>query len=374
MSDLRDVRDTSDTSIATFEIWKGVMLQFWYVNKGVYSLNKEIPPEYLESVGYMVNGLGATVVPGTNLTRLYDLYKAGKCPGFDSTYLVGYFTNDNGFDAAITISRELRIISVTFRGSSEPLDWLTNLNLFQTSMEVSGIDIPAEAKVHLGAWNQLRKDDCIGQIVRVVYELAQQFDVDGKGDYYIVISGHSLGGGLADIFAYIFQLYLEQRDGLGTDHNICLITYNPTNNITHYIADYLKKSGLVIICMIHEYDPAYALLYNVYRILGYTYAADRVYRIRENGDVRIGAKDEPPKYTEWDLVKGVILGEWNVFYGDHGFDNFMWIDSLTLVGATDGAVPTNPVKVLIDEHKRLMDGVAPPTTQEGVAPTGAGGS
>jgi len=357
-----------------FAIWKNAMLQFWYGTKGLYQINKELTPEYLHTTGTQISNSKTRTVPGSNLESLYKLYAAGKCPTFDSTYLVGYFTNNTGFDAAITISREFRTISVVFRGSEEPLDWIANANIIHTSMEIPGMDIPPEAKVHSGAWNQLRKDDCIGQIARIVYEVTQQFAVDGLGDYYIVVSGHSLGGGLADIFTYILQLYLEQYVGPDEFRNIISITYNPCPYITKNIADYLESSSITNICLVHEYDPLYTATYTIRNIPEYTSSSDMIYSIGEDGSTEIVSKDEPPAWTEWDLVKRAVSGYWDSIRSYHSFDNLLRIDSLKLVGAGgDGGAggegpPTNPAKALIDEHKRLMKGVGgvggvgPPTT------------
>ena len=354
-----------------FAIWKNSMLQFWYGNKGLYAINKEITPEYMNPIGSTLTNSKTQIVPGSDLESLYELYVAGKCPTFDSTYLVGYFTNNSGFDAAITVSREFRTISVVFRGSEEPLDWITNASFKPTSMEIPSLDIPPEAKVHSGAWNQLRKDDCIGQLARVVYEVTQQFVVDGLGPFYIVISGHSLGGGLADIFTYILQLYLEQFVGPNEFRNIISITYNPAPNITKYIADYLESSSITNICLVHEYDPLYTATYTARMTTKYTFSGDMIYKIGEDGSVEIVSKDEPPAWTEWELVKRAVLGEVVSIISYHEFDNLLLIDSLKLIGAGDEGdeggeggegPPTNPAKTLIDEHKRFMEGVGPPTT------------
>ena len=354
----------------------------------MYAIQKEIPPNYQVSLGEMIHGSGGGG-NGKHLNTVYRLYSAGKCPAFDSTYFVGYFTNDNGFDAGITISRELRTVTISFRGTEEVSDWITNFKSSKTCMRIPGIDIPKEAMVHLGAWEQLSKDDCIGQIARVVYEISQQFENDDLGKYYIVVTGHSLGGGLAVIFTYIMRLCLEQTGLTNDRRKILSIAYNPAPYINDYISEYLEKSDITNICLYHEYDPLYTLTHDSAVRQGYTAVADKhFYKVDEQGNVRIVPKDEPPEWSILRTMKETVVRGWDVINAYHSFRNFAWIDELVLVGSGEsggsvgggsvgggsvgggsgGSAPANPAKVLIEEHERLMRGVAPPTTQRGVAP------
>lgn len=79
------------------------ILDFWSGNCTLYRINDELIPEYLISLGDILTKSEDKIVPGTRLDVVYKNYQAGNGPLFDNIYLVGFFTNDTGFDAVITI-------------------------------------------------------------------------------------------------------------------------------------------------------------------------------------------------------------------------------------------------------------------------------
>lgn len=142
--------------------------------------------------------------------------------------LVNFFENSAGAQICITVSHALKRISVIFRGSNQAVDWLHDFMICKREIE-HGI------YVHLGFYKTLMKEKLFENLLNSVKSLLQEYK-----SYNLVLSGHSLGGGLATLFGYLISNKIND--------NITIITFasprvgnenwakkfNNLKNVRHY--------------------------------------------------------------------------------------------------------------------------------------------
>ncbi|KAF9034807.1 alpha/beta-hydrolase [Panaeolus papilionaceus] len=100
-------------------------------------------------------------------------------------------TDTQGFIARDDNRKE---IVVSFRGTTSPIDILTDINIFQVPFVSPGVSAPGDVRVHKGflkSWNAVAPS--VIQTVRA--------QLSGRTGYSIVTTGHSLGGALSSISA-----------------------------------------------------------------------------------------------------------------------------------------------------------------------------
>lgn len=89
---------------------------------------------------------------------------------------------------------------ITFRGTDSILDVLTDLNVLKVSMDLYGIPDENRPKVHYGFLKQFRS------IQNELDELVEEFMLSNYKVKDIIITGHSLGGGLATLASLHYGL------------------------------------------------------------------------------------------------------------------------------------------------------------------------
>lgn len=102
-----------------------------------------------------------------------------------------------GCSCAIYRSLEKKLIAISFRGTCAPVDLVTDASIVQTAWVDGEKAEDNVAKVHVGFRNSLNSID------RRVKELLLAAIPSGEllADYNLIITGHSLGGALATLFA-----------------------------------------------------------------------------------------------------------------------------------------------------------------------------
>lgn len=107
------------------------------------------------------------------------------------------FENSRGLQCVIYEDAANKQICTTFRGSDENIDWIYNLMFFS-------YDMGEGSRVHWGHYVMFFSDGMGPKIVDAIRVLKEK-----RRNYRVVVSGHSLGGCLAQICAY--ELYRAKQ-------------------------------------------------------------------------------------------------------------------------------------------------------------------
>jgi hypothetical protein len=117
--------------------------------------------------------------------------------GFDAAN-VEFVTASSGIaiDAEAAVFSNATTVFVVFRGSesssaADLRDWVTNANAFFTKLPAGG-GYPEKSAVHTGMWNATN---------RIYRELRDEVNRQARGGKKVWITGHSLGGAMAGLFA-----------------------------------------------------------------------------------------------------------------------------------------------------------------------------
>jgi predicted lipase len=103
-------------------------------------------------------------------------------------------SNTSDLQAGITLNHSKKRITLVFRGSESWKDWIHDFFIWQKTLH-------GDVKVHYGMYRQLQRDFSYNTIRREMRKLHNEYP-----DYRINVTGHSLGGGLALLFAYKFSV------------------------------------------------------------------------------------------------------------------------------------------------------------------------
>jgi hypothetical protein len=171
-----------------------------------------VPQQGAERPKYKVLG----GMPGITWGNLYEKHLSKRAKFFDGDQVdtsasrrkLGgndlehcFFINHDktGASCAVYRSLEQRLIVVSFRGTCQPIDLITDASIFQVPWvegEYDEVEVATIPKVHVG----FRKS--MNSISRRLKELIITTVAPGEriSDYDLLVTGHSLGGALATLF------------------------------------------------------------------------------------------------------------------------------------------------------------------------------
>jgi hypothetical protein len=153
---------------------KTEIAELMFLSTLIYSCRKEIKKD--SSIKALAKKL--PLVPHVS----HDLELAGK--------VVFCHTNISDLQAGITLNHSRKWITLVFRGSESWKDIIHDVIIWQKTLY-------DKEKVHYGIYRQLECDFSYNTIRREIRKLCSEFP-----EYKVNITGHSLGGGLALLFAY----------------------------------------------------------------------------------------------------------------------------------------------------------------------------
>ncbi|KXN74476.1 alpha/beta-hydrolase, partial [Conidiobolus coronatus NRRL 28638] len=121
------------------------------------------------------------------------------CKGYGQNTKEVVYIKDKKLEAAgyVGVNTDHNIIVASFRGTSEPRNWLTNLKIIFTDLKVNGKVVTNErstVKVHTG-FNEAT-DALLPRFRSAIKDLKNKYPT-----YSVVFTGHSLGGALASLSA-----------------------------------------------------------------------------------------------------------------------------------------------------------------------------
>eukprot|EP00300_Choanocystis_sp_HF-7_P015995 c19258_g1_i1.p2 GENE.c19258_g1_i1~~c19258_g1_i1.p2 ORF type:complete len:312 (+),score=71.52 c19258_g1_i1:31-936(+) len=154
-----------------------------------------------------VDGDGEDIYNSTTAYQLVDYAAAAYCPKYeleswsckackgDTTgfVLTSYFLDEEtSTNAYVGYHAGLQAIILSFEGSANTTNWITNIQFLRVDYDFPGA--PPGVKVHRGFYNAYKK---IGiDVEQDVGALVDQFPT-----YHVYVTGHSLGGALANFGA-----------------------------------------------------------------------------------------------------------------------------------------------------------------------------
>ncbi|KAL0956988.1 hypothetical protein HGRIS_003088 [Hohenbuehelia grisea] len=119
-------------------------------------------------------------------------------------------------------------IVLTFRGTSEPADVVTDAQAWFTDLKTPGVPGAKGARVHTGF------QDAYNYVVKQVHELVDK-EVKAYPKYQIIVTGHSLGGAVASFGAISLKARYPKTP-------LKIYTYGSPRVGNQAFADYVEKT------------------------------------------------------------------------------------------------------------------------------------
>lgn len=167
--------------------------------------------------------------------------------------LYQFYDLPSGNQVAITISHKKKRISFVFRGSNEIMDWVHNFLICKK-------EVKENCFVHLGFYKSLESNNLLENLTNEMKTLIEKYE-----NYDIYVTGHSLGGGLSTLFAYLMSDI--------TDKNITVVTYaSPRVGNYEWCCDFNCKENLRLYRIVNKKDTVTAVPYvYFYHVGNYIY-------------------------------------------------------------------------------------------------------
>ena len=258
------VKDEIIESSIILDILKLTMLVYYFKVDFIFDLNNDTST-LLKNINF-------------NELKLPNLQKnifREICKNSPHGKLVHFYDNkNNDLQAGITISHTYKRISVVFRGTSSKMDWLHSLSFCKTKLFDN-------IYVHAGFHKQLTENNFCKNIIRDLEALSNIYQ-----DYHIYVAGHSGGGALACLFAYIFSII--------TKNMITVISFaSPRVGNQEWYKKFNKKENIRHYRVINNRDLVTAIPYINYYHVGNTL-------LLSDNDIYIKKYDEKnDTYLNW---------------------------------------------------------------------------
>lgn len=133
------------------------------------------------------------------------------------------FIENKDTDTQCFIYKHLRMMIISFRGTQQPQDWLTDINAWHTTFPYGNKE--TDIRVHKGFMNAYRS--VRGDILAHLTKSKDEWDS-------VFVCGHSLGGALAILCAVDIQYNI-------TSHVECYPNGNPAVGNDAFVKSYNKR-------------------------------------------------------------------------------------------------------------------------------------
>ncbi|MCL2633677.1 MAG: lipase family protein [Oscillospiraceae bacterium] len=115
-------------------------------------------------------------------------------------HVLAVFTDERQAGVKYFLRKEEDVLYITFRGTDEPRQWLSNFRFSQKTIPYDNVE--SKIKVHTGFLNSYKNNNVRGRILNAI-----------TGDMnYIKVSGHSRGAALAVLCAVDIQYNFPDRN------------------------------------------------------------------------------------------------------------------------------------------------------------------
>jgi predicted lipase len=176
------------------------------------------------------------------LTKCTNIYDENACT--DKQYAQFFTDKATDFQAGIATLGDA--VYCIFRGSNSLKDWYYDLT-------TNKIELQDGIKIHWGFYEQLHNHKCYDSMLKAMISYAINIEINK-----IYITGHSLGGALATLFAYELSKEMNKE--------ITLVTFaSPKIGNEKWVSAFDGIEKIVHVRVVNEQDPIpKSPIYNYY--------------------------------------------------------------------------------------------------------------
>jgi predicted lipase len=187
---------------------------------------------------------------------------------YPNSEIVDFISNRKGLECAVLKNPTNKSFSIVFRGSESFCDWVYDLLIFKYRLYDN-------IKVHYGFYRQLTYQNTLKQLYNIIEKNSKKHN-----DYSWFVSGHSLGGALSILGAYLFSKKFSDI------HFTIVSLASPRVGNVDFAYDFNNQLNLTHYRICNNKDIVTAVPYFGYRHTGYTihYKNNKWIKIGNNYD------------------------------------------------------------------------------------------